>query len=107
MIKKILILPGDGIGPEVINEAAKVLDKLATEGLKIEVDEGLIGGAAYDALGTPLPKLTLDMAKSADAILLGAVGGAKWETLPMTERPERGLLGLRSELNLFSNLIKI
>tara|TARA_Y100001935_G_scaffold255641_1_gene270374 strand:- start:706 stop:1782 length:1077 start_codon:yes stop_codon:yes gene_type:complete len=104
MIKKILILPGDGIGPEVINEAAKVLDKLATEGLKIEVDEGLIGGAAYDALGTPLPKLTLDMAKSADAILLGAVGGAKWETLPMTERPERGLLGLRSELNLFSNL---
>ncbi len=104
MIKKILILPGDGIGPEVINEAAKVLDKLATEGLKIEVDEGLIGGAAYDALGTPLPKLTLDMAKSADAILLGAVGGAKWETLPMAERPERGLLGLRSELNLFSNL---
>ncbi len=104
MTKKILVLPGDGIGPEVVNEATKVLDKLVSDGLALEMDEGLIGGSAYDVLGTPLPEITLEMAKNADAILLGAVGGAKWEDLPISDRPERGLLGLRSELNLFSNL---
>jgi 3-isopropylmalate dehydrogenase len=102
--KRILVLPGDGIGPEIVAEAVKVLDKLAGEGLDIELDEGLIGGAAYDAVGTPLPDATLDMAKEADAVLLGAVGGPKWEPLEIALRPEKGLLGLRAGLGLFSNL---
>ena len=104
MTKRVLVLPGDGIGPEIIAEAVKVLDKLVGEGLDIELDEGLVGGAAYDATGTPLPEATLDMAHEADAILLGAVGGYKWESLDISVRPEKGLLGLRSELGLFSNL---
>lgn len=104
MTKRILVLPGDGIGPEIVAEAMKVLDKLASEGLAVEIDEGLIGGSAYDATGTPLPEATLAMAKEADAILLGAVGGPKWEPLDIAVRPEKGLLGLRAELGLFSNL---
>jgi len=104
MTKRILVLPGDGIGPEIVAEAVKVLDKLAGEGLDIEMDEGLVGGAAYDAVGTPLPGATLDMAREADGILLGAVGGYKWESLDIAVRPEKGLLGLRAELGLFSNL---
>ena len=104
MTKRVLILPGDGIGPEIVAEAVKVLDQLAGEGLAIELDEGLIGGAAYDAIGTPLPEATLAMANEADAILLGAVGGPKWEPLDIAVRPEKGLLGLRAELGLFSNL---
>jgi len=104
MTKRILVLPGDGIGPEIVAEAVKVLDKLAGEGLDIEMDEGLVGGAAYDAVGTPLPDATLDMAREADGILLGAVGGYKWESLDIAVRPEKGLLGLRAELGLFSNL---
>ncbi len=104
MTKRILVLPGDGIGPEIVAEAVKVLDKLAGEGLDIEMDEGLVGGAAYDAVGTPLPEATLDMAREADGILLGAVGGHKWESLDIAVRPEKGLLGLRAELGLFSNL---
>ena len=104
MTKRVLVLPGDGIGPEIVAEAVKVLDKLVGEGLNIELDEGLVGGAAYDATGTPLPEATLDMAREADAILLGAVGGYKWESLDISVRPEKGLLGLRSELGLFSNL---
>src|SRR6056300_1199656 len=104
MTKRVLVLPGDGIGPELVAEAVKVLDKLVGEGLDIELDEGLVGGAAYDATGTPLPEATLDMAREADAILLGAVGGYKWESLDISVRPEKGLLGLRSELGLFSNL---
>ncbi len=102
--KRVLILPGDGIGPEIVAEAVKVLDKLAGEGLDIELDEGLIGGAAYDAVGEPLPAATLDMAKEADAVLLGAVGGPKWEPLDIAVRPEKGLLGMRAGLGLFSNL---
>ena len=102
--KRVLILPGDGIGPEIVAEAVKVLDKLSGEGLDIELDEGLIGGAAYDAVGEPLPAATLDMAKEADAILLGAVGGPKWEPLDIAVRPEKGLLGMRAGLGLFSNL---
>jgi 3-isopropylmalate dehydrogenase len=104
MSKKILILPGDGIGPEIVNQAVKVMDKLAGEGLDIELDEALVGGAAIDATGGPLPDTTLDLAKEADAILLGAVGGYKWESLDISIRPEKGLLGLRSGLNLFANL---
>ena len=104
MTKRVLILPGDGIGPEIVAEAVEVLDRLAGEGLELELDEGLIGGAAYDAVGTPLPDATLAMAHEADAILLGAVGGPRWEPLDIAVRPEKGLLGLRSELGLFSNL---
>jgi 3-isopropylmalate dehydrogenase len=104
MSKRILVLPGDGIGPEIVAEAVKVLDRLAGEGLAVELDEGLVGGAAYDAVGSPLPETTLAMAKEADAVLLGAVGGPKWEPLDIALRPEKGLLGLRAELGLFSNL---
>ncbi|MCB1724589.1 MAG: 3-isopropylmalate dehydrogenase [Gammaproteobacteria bacterium] len=104
MTKRVLILPGDGIGPEIVAEAVKVLDRLAGEGLDIELDEGLVGGSAYDATGTPLPESTLQMAREADAVLLGAVGGPKWEPLDIAVRPEKGLLGLRAGLGLFSNL---
>lgn len=104
MTKKIAVLPGDGIGPEIVAEAVKVLEKLGAEGLDISLDYGLVGGAAYDETGTPLPESTLSLAKDADAILLGAVGGYKWESLDISVRPEKGLLGLRSELNLFANL---
>jgi 3-isopropylmalate dehydrogenase len=105
MSKKILILPGDGIGPEIVTEAVKVLAKLRdAHGLDITMDEALVGGAAIDVTGHPLPDATLDLAKECDAILLGAVGGHKWESLDISVRPEKGLLGLRSELNLFANL---
>jgi len=105
MSKKILVLPGDGIGPEIVTEAVKVLAALRDEhGLDIEMDEALVGGAAIDATGGPLPDATLELAKEVDAILLGAVGGPKWEPLDIAIRPEKGLLGLRSELNLFANL---
>ena len=104
MTKKIAVLPGDGIGPEIVAEAVKVLKALQLKGLDIELEYGLIGGAAYDETGTPLPKETLKIADAADAILLGAVGGYKWESLDISVRPEKGLLGMRSELNLFANL---
>ena len=105
MSKKILVLPGDGIGPEIVNEATKVLDTLVGEfGLDIELDEGLVGGAAIDATGGPLPDTTMELAKEADAVLLGAVGGHQWEHLDISIRPEKGLLGLRSGLGLFANL---
>ncbi len=105
MSKKILVLPGDGIGQEIVTEAVKVLACLRDEfGLDIEMDEALVGGCAYDAAGTPLPDATLDLAREADAVLLGAVGGPKWEPLDYSVRPERGLLGLRKELGLFANL---
>ncbi|MDR9437398.1 MAG: 3-isopropylmalate dehydrogenase, partial [Thiohalophilus sp.] len=104
MTKKILVLPGDGIGQEIVAEAVKVLDVLRQDGLDIELDEALVGGTAYDEHGTPLPDETLNLAKEADAILLGAVGGYKWESLEIAVRPEKGLLGLRSELELFANL---
>jgi 3-isopropylmalate dehydrogenase len=104
MTKRILVLPGDGIGPEITAEAVKVLDRLVGEGLEVELDEGLVGGAAYDAVGQPLPETTLEMAREADAVLLGAVGGPKWEPLDISVRPEKGLLGLRAALGLFANL---
>jgi 3-isopropylmalate dehydrogenase len=106
MSKKILVLPGDGIGPEIVTEAVKVLARLRDDfGLDIEMDEALVGGAAYDAAGHALPAATLELAKEADAVLLGAVGGPKWDTLEVAMRPERAsLLGLRAELDLFANL---
>jgi len=105
MTKKIAVLAGDGIGPEIVTEALKVLDTLRDEfGLQVETESGLIGGAAYDATGTPFPAETLELARQSDSILLGAVGGPKWEPLDYSVRPERGLLGLRSELELFVNL---
>ncbi len=105
MTKKIAVLPGDGIGPEIIREALKVLECLRQEfGVAVETEQGLIGGVAYDAKGHPLPQETLDLVNSADAVLLGAVGGPRWEALDYSVRPERGLLGLRAELNLFANL---
>ncbi|CAI8853409.1 MULTISPECIES: 3-isopropylmalate dehydrogenase [Methylococcus] len=105
MTIKIAVLPGDGIGPEIVAEALKVLDCLRSDfGLAVETEHALIGGAAYDAHGTPFPKETLELCRAADSILLGAVGGPKWEPLDYSLRPERGLLGLRSELELFSNL---
>ncbi len=104
-MKKIAILPGDGIGQEIVAEAVKVLECLRDDyGLQVELEEGLVGGTAYDATGTPLPEATLKLAKAADAVLLGAVGGYKWESLDISVRPEKGLLGLRSELGLFANL---
>lgn len=105
MNKKILILPGDGIGPEVVAQARAVLELVNQQhGLKLVLDEGLIGGAAIDATGSPLPEETVIKAKDSSAILLGAVGGPKWESLPMANRPEKGLLAIRSKLNLFANL---
>ncbi|MDH5446425.1 MAG: 3-isopropylmalate dehydrogenase [Gammaproteobacteria bacterium] len=104
MTKKIAVLPGDGIGQEIVAEAIKVIKKLQADGLDVEMNEGLVGGTAYDATGTPLPEETLKLAKESDAILLGAVGGYKWESLDISVRPEKGLLGLRSELGLFANL---
>jgi len=105
MVRKVLVLPGDGIGPEITAEAVKILTSLSRDsGLAIEMEEGLVGGAAYEALGSPLPDKTLELARQADAILLGAVGGPRWESLEIALRPEKGLLGLRSELDLYANL---
>ena len=105
MTKKIAILPGDGIGPEIVAEAVRVLEFLNHDmNLGLTFENGLIGGAAYDEYGSPLPQQTLDLCLAADAVLLGAVGGPKWEVLEHAVRPERGLLGIRAELKLFSNL---
>ena len=105
MTDRILVLPGDGIGPEIVSEAVKVLHAARDRfDLDIELDEALVGGAAYDAEGDPLPEGTLDKARSADAILFGSIGGPKWDTIERDKRPERGLLRLRSSLNLFANL---
>ena len=105
MTKKIAVLPGDGIGQEIVAEAVKVLGVLSSDfGLDIEMEEGLVGGAAFDATGTPLPDETLALCRGSDSILLGAVGGYKWESLDIAVRPEKGLLGLRAGLDLFANL---
>ena len=101
----ILVLPGDGIGPEVCNEAIKVLNHLNDiYKLNILIEESVVGGSAYEEFGNPLPEDTLKAAKEADAILLGAVGGPKWDNIDYELRPERALLGLRAELDLFANL---
>jgi len=101
---KIAILPGDGIGPEIIKQAKRVLDVLRADGIKIEIEHGAIGGAGYDSDRDPLPESTLKLAREADAVLLGAVGGPQYDTLPRESRPEQGLLRIRKELNLFANL---
>ena len=104
-MSKILILPGDGIGTEIIDQAVKVINSLNSyHEMGMTLVNGLIGGIAYDETGSPLPEETIKIAKSCDSILLGAVGGPKWELLERDLRPERGLLGIRSELDLFSNL---
>jgi 3-isopropylmalate dehydrogenase len=104
MSKLIAILAGDGIGPEIVGEAVKVLNILKNNGLDIILEEAPMGGAAIDQIGVPLPDNTLNLCKKADAVLLGAVGGPKWDNLERAIRPEKGLLGLRSGLNLFANL---
>ncbi|MFY7777953.1 MAG: isocitrate/isopropylmalate family dehydrogenase, partial [Elstera sp.] len=103
--KSLLILPGDGIGPEVMRQVRRVIDWMAKRrSVSFDVTEGLVGGAAYEAHGTPLKDETMADALSADAVLLGAVGGPKWDQLPYDKRPERGLLRLRKEMDLFANL---
>src|SRR5213593_1989714 len=104
MILKIAILPGDGIGPEIVAEAIKLLEYLRREGLSIETETAPIGGAGYDAAKQPLPAATLALAHSADTVLLGAVGGPQYDTLPRHLRPEQGILAIRKALGLFANL---
>jgi 3-isopropylmalate dehydrogenase len=99
---KIALLPGDGIGPEIVAQAVKVLKAL--DGLPLELEQAPVGGAAYDASGDPLPAATLALARKADAILFGAVGDWKYDSLPREKRPEQAILGLRRELELFANL---
>jgi len=103
--KKMLVLPGDGIGPAIVAQALKVCRALRDRhGLRLDYEEALIGGAAIDATGDPLPEATLSAARAADVVLLGAVGGPKWEALDISMRPEKGLLRIRSGLGLFANL---
>ncbi len=101
---KIAVLPGDGIGPEIVAQALKVLRALARDGLALELAEAPVGGTAYDLAGDPLPEATLAIAKGARAILFGAVGGPQWDALPRAQRPEQALLRLRKHLGLFANL---
>ncbi|HMH19462.1 MAG TPA: 3-isopropylmalate dehydrogenase [Burkholderiales bacterium] len=101
---KIAVLPGDGVGPEVVAEAVKVLAAVRRDGLALDCEEAPVGGAAYDSAGDPLPEPTLQLARKADAILFGAVGGPRYDSLPREKRPEQALLRLRKELNLFANL---
>ena len=105
MTHKIAVLPGDGVGTEIVAEAEKLLGALADRfGLDVEIERGEIGGAAVDATGSPLPEATLALSRDADAVLLGAVGGPKWDNETRERRPETGLLGIRRELALFANL---
>lgn len=103
-MKSLLLLSGDGIGVEVVEQATKILHALILNGLECEIKEALVGGIAYDETKTPLPEETLALAKRSNAILFGAIGGPKWESLDYQLRPERALLGLRKELDLFANL---
>ena len=101
----IAVIPGDGIGPEVMREALRVLERAVLDAdIELNFNEYLAGGCAIDAAGTPLPDVTLEAAKRSDAVLLGAVGGEKWDTMPSGKRPENALLGLRASLGLFANL---
>ena len=104
MSSKILVLPGDGIGVEVADQAIRVIEKLNEQGLNASYEKDLVGGASYDVNGEPLTNSVLEKAKNSDAILLGAVGGSKWDDVERSKRPEAGLLGLRKELELFANL---
>jgi 3-isopropylmalate dehydrogenase len=103
--RKILVLPGDGIGPEIMREVMRIVEFFDRRHIaSFEVGEGLVGGAAFDASGVPLTDETLAQAQASDAVLFGSVGGPKWETLPFELQPERGLLRLRKEMDLFANL---
>src|ERR1700692_4230368 len=103
--RKVLVLPGDGIGPEIMREVMRVMEFFDRRRIaSFEVSEGLVGGSAYDADGVPLTDATLARAQASDAVLFGSVGGPKWETLPFELQPERGLLKLRKEMDLFANL---
>jgi 3-isopropylmalate dehydrogenase len=102
--RSLLILPGDGIGPEVMAEVRKVIDWFGTRGISFDVSEDLVGGCAYDAHGTPLTDATMARAQEVDAVLLGAVGGPKYDKLDFSVKPERGLLRLRKEMDLYANL---
>jgi len=101
---KIAVLAGDGIGPEIVAQAVQVLEALRSDGLKFELEPGLLGGCAVDATGVPFPEVTHKLVAAADAVLLGAVGGPQYDMLPRAQRPERGLLAIRKALNLFANL---
>ena len=101
---KIAVLPGDGIGVEIVAEAVRVLECLRADGLDLVIEVAPIGGAGYDAAGQPLPDATLELARRADAILLGAVGGPRYDALPRALRPEQGILAIRKALGLFANL---
>lgn len=101
---KIAVLAGDGIGPEIVAEALKVLDVFRGEGVSLEMESALVGGAAVDATGDPLPTTTLRLCEDAQAVLFGAIGGTQYDSLPRHQRPERGLLRLRKALDLFANL---
>lgn len=101
---KICVLPGDGIGPEIIDQTLRVLEAMRGDGVNFEAEFALVGGAAVDATGKPLPEATSKLADEADALLLGAVGGPKWDSYPRDQRPELGLLGIRKQLQLFANL---
>jgi 3-isopropylmalate dehydrogenase len=101
---KIAVLAGDGIGPEIVEQAVKVLKVLQRDGLKLELEEAPFGGAGFDAHGDPLPEGTLRLARAADAVVCGAVGGPKYDALPRPQRPEQGILRIRKELALFANL---
>ncbi|MCK8784829.1 3-isopropylmalate dehydrogenase [Roseomonas sp. NAR14] len=103
--KKLLVLPGDGIGPEVMREVRRVIDWMSRRrAVSFELEDGLVGGAAIDAEGTPCSDATVEKARNADAVLFGSVGGPKWDGLPFEQRPELGILRLRKELGLFANL---
>ena len=101
---KIAVLPGDGIGPEITDQACRVLRALADDGLKLTLEHAPVGGAGFDASGDPLPEATLKLAEASDAILFGSVGGPQYDTLPRPQRPEQALLRLRKHFDLFANL---
>ena len=102
---KITLIKGDGIGPEIVDEAVKVLDAVASCcNIHFDYDEALMGGIAYDITGDPLPQETITKSLNSDAVLFGAIGGEKWDTLPREKRPESGLLRFRKELGVYANL---
>ena len=103
---KIAVLAGDGIGPEIVSQAVRVLEVLASDGMKFEIESALLGGCAVDATGSPFPEATRKLVNEADAVLLGSVGGLQYDNLPREQRPEQGLLAIRKNLNLFANLLR-
>ena len=104
MARNLLLLPGDGIGPEIMAEAEKMIAALNEDGAGIETERGLVGGVAYDEHGEAISDADMDRAMASDAVLFGAVGGPKWDAVPYEQRPEAGLLRLRKDMALFANL---